>query len=103
MLAGPLLGSAFFNQAVGPRAFDFLGNNSSTKLSVMANALLLVMLTFAPDGVVVFIRRTNAWWLPPLRNALRRRPPAPVPVVDRGKAAPKSLSTTGLTVSFGGT
>ncbi|MCU1345328.1 MAG: putative branched chain amino acid transporter ATP-binding protein, partial [Acidimicrobiia bacterium] len=94
---------AFFNEAVGPRAFDFLGNNSAIKLSVIANTLLLVMLTFAHDGVTVFIRRANGFWLDPLRKLLRRRPPPEISVVERAPTTPKSLTTQGVTVAFGGT
>ncbi len=105
-LGGPLVGSGVQPDTLGQQIFSFVGGNVATYLAIAAGAGVMVLLTFSPDGLVVLIRRRNAWWLDRVRAALPKRrsidPLAGVAdVTDRVPA--KTLQIDGLTVRFGGT
>jgi ABC-type branched-subunit amino acid transport system ATPase component/branched-subunit amino acid ABC-type transport system permease component len=106
-VAGPVVGSGFDDEALGPKLFVFLGGDAALLLTVLGNIALLVMLAIAPDGVADGLRRLNRWWLEPVRRRMRVRPVgdplARLTVVDRGKRKAAALEVEHLTVRFGGT
>lgn len=113
LLGGPLVGSGFQPGTVGQEVTaSFAPGDAAITLAVGGGVGLLVLLSFAPDGLAELIRRFSTVWLDPLRRRFGRRAPAserverPAPAraddaVDR--VAPQTLRVTGLTVRFGGT
>ncbi|MGD9796252.1 MAG: ATP-binding cassette domain-containing protein, partial [Acidimicrobiia bacterium] len=106
-VGGPLVGSGFNSEALGPKLFSFLGGDAALLLTVLGNVFLLVMLTVAPDGVAESLRRWTQFALVPLRRRFAFRatsaPLARLSVVDRGRVESKVLDVDALTVQFGGT
>lgn len=109
VVGGPVAGSGFQPGTVGQQIIGFLPGDAATLLVIVGGIGLLVLLSFAPDGLAEMQRRHSQFWLQPLRRRLPSRPP----VSDRLLAAsagvasasvpPKRLDVRGLTVRFGGT
>jgi ABC-type branched-subunit amino acid transport system ATPase component/branched-subunit amino acid ABC-type transport system permease component len=109
LLGGPLVGSAFQPGTLGQEVTGTLApGDAAITLAVGGGIALMVLLSFAPDGLAELLRRLSALGLGPLRRRFGRDRPAgnrivrPDPDAPRS-SAPRALRVTGLTVRFGGT
>jgi len=110
VLGGPLAGSGFQPGTVGQQAIEFLPGDPALVLTIIGGVGLLVLLSFAPDGLAELTRRQNEWWLVRLRAVLPRRTPSPsereVEPASTGarddRVPPLTLRTVDLGVRFGG-
>jgi sulfate-transporting ATPase len=108
-LAGPLVGSAFQPDSLGPQIFSFLGADVAFYIALVSGVGLLFMLTIAPDGLAFQILpsdRVKAAVSARLRrkrgarDALADAAPAPEYAVVR--VAPRTLELRDVSVRFGG-
>ncbi len=114
VLGGPVAGSGFQPGTVGQQVIGFLPGDAATVLVIVGGFGLMILLTFAPDGLAELSRRLNQPLIGRLRARLPRRPPvsqrllatATATAADAGaetRVPPKRLEVRGLTVRFGGT
>ena len=111
VLGGPLAGSGFQPGTVGQQIIGFLPGDAATVLVIFGGLGLLLLLSFAPDGLAELQRRHSQVVLVPLRRRLplERRsasgssPATAAPAPDSTRVPAKRLEVRGLTVRFGGT
>ena len=107
-LAGPIAGSSFQPGTVGQQLSGYLPGDPALVLTIIGGFGLLVLLSFAPDGLAELQRRQFAPVMAFVRRRLPRRPPpsdrllAALDAHEQSRVAPMFLSTRGLTVRFGG-
>ncbi len=108
-LVGPLVGSSFQADALGPQIFSFLGTDVALYIALASGVGLLFMLTTAPDGLAFQLfgitRLTDR-----VTSRLSRRTGEDKPTVPTGSATapdvhhvePKALELREVSVRFGG-
>jgi sulfate-transporting ATPase len=104
-VAGPLAASGIAPGTLGQQIFSFIGDDVAVYLVIAGGVGLLMLLTYAPDGLAFLTKSHNDWWLRRARARFgRRRPPAldEIAVVAHGAVPPKALEVRELTVRFGG-
>lgn len=106
-LAGPLVGSGFSQDSLVQQILGFLGAQVALYLALVSGAGLLFMLTIAPHGLAFQLFPTagvkaifGKWRHGGAPRADAR--PAPMPVDDVHRVAPKSLELRDVSVRFGG-
>jgi sulfate-transporting ATPase len=108
-LTGPLVGSAFQPDSLGPQIFSFLGSGVALYIALVSGVGLLFMLTIAPDGLAFQLLPSDRVkaavaarlrWKRRTRDALADAPPTPEYAVVR--VPPRTLELRDVSVRFGG-
>ena len=114
LLGGPLIGSGFQPGTVGQEVIGVVAGSAAIVLIIIGGLGLLLVLTFAPDGLADLQRRQAAFIIEPIRRRLpRRRPVSELLLADHpdygpdgiapvSRVQPKALVVTDLRVRFGG-
>jgi sulfate-transporting ATPase len=105
-LGGPLIASGYQPNALLTQIFSFLGGNAAEWLSILAGALLLVLLPYFPNGMSALTEQLNAGWLAVVRRRVPTRPRQTAFISTHSTermVARKSLRLEEVSVQFGGT